>query len=321
MDFLTDNGRINKKFLVEFLDAPTNNEVIYFTRSTHEEERQVEQEIDLDGASDTDSVQSPKTEIVQVTKLHMSMELPEKLHPHKMDLISVNKKRPVKVPNPTTKKDGREEMYRYLLVLLIDQDPAVILAAHLDMNSPNKYERALCRTMTKIGICHTSNNMFPVPECHELFEVPFDEEEIAKNADIVNRLTDSCTHWYETIEKTVGALPSMDSLRETSPIDLPREQIKFWRERQKDLTNLIDEFTFPAFERAVGIMQAAKVKEVDKLHHWMDQTSQLLEEADDHVRCEGGGWFVIGYKFVFADSLGLLNHLLMSLPLQMILIR
>ena len=36
------------------------------------------------------------------------------------------------------------------------------------------------------------------------------------------------------------------------------------RARQKDLTNLIDEFTFPAFERAVGIMQEAKVTCVAK---------------------------------------------------------
>lgn len=34
---------------------------------------------------------------------------------------------------------------------------------------------------------------------------------------------------YETIEKTVGALPSMESLKETSPIELPKEQIQFWR--------------------------------------------------------------------------------------------
>ena len=27
-----------------------------------------------------------------------------------------------------------------------------------------------------------------------------------------------------------------------------------------------------------------QVSEVDKLHEWMAQTQQLLEEADDHVR-------------------------------------
>ena len=28
----------------------------------------------------------------------------------------------------------------------------------------------------------------------------------------------------------------------------------------------------------------SQVSEVDKLHEWMAQTQQLLEEADDHVR-------------------------------------
>ena len=72
MDFLTEEGRAKKKILVEFLDNPSNSDIIYFTRSTHMEERQVEQDIDLDGASDTDSVRSPKTEVVEVTKLQMS---------------------------------------------------------------------------------------------------------------------------------------------------------------------------------------------------------------------------------------------------------
>ncbi len=66
MDFLTEDGRKNKKMLLLFLDSPTNQEIIYFSRSTHMEERQVEQEVDLDGASDTDSIRSPKMETVQV---------------------------------------------------------------------------------------------------------------------------------------------------------------------------------------------------------------------------------------------------------------
>jgi hypothetical protein len=66
MDFLTEDGRKNKKMLLLFLDSPTNHDIIYFTRSTHMEERQVEQEVDLDGASDTDSIRSPKMETVQV---------------------------------------------------------------------------------------------------------------------------------------------------------------------------------------------------------------------------------------------------------------
>lgn len=61
-------------------------------------------------------------------------------------------------------------MYRYIDVIAVDQDPAVIMAAHLNMDG-NKYERALCKTLQKISICHTSDNKFPVPECPELFQV------------------------------------------------------------------------------------------------------------------------------------------------------
>ena len=93
-------------------------------------------------------------------------------------------------------------MYRYLDVIFVDQDPAVIMAAHLKMTG-NKYERALCKTLQKIAICHTSDNKFPVPECPELFQIPFVEEELAKNTEIVSRLTESCIHWYEIIEKTI----------------------------------------------------------------------------------------------------------------------
>ena len=177
-------------------------------------------------------------------------------------------------------------MYRFLDVLLIDQDPAVIMAAHLKM-SGNKYEQALCKTIQKIAICHTSNNKFPIPECPELFQIPFVETEISKNEDIVSRLTESCIYWYETIEKTINDLPTMESLKETSPIELPKEQINYWRKRQEDLIQLIDDFTFPAFERAVRIMEAAQVKEILTLQEWMTKTSEFLEEADDHVRFLG----------------------------------
>ena len=44
MDFLTEEARKNKKILVDFLDTPTNQEIIYFTRSTHMEERQVKRQ-------------------------------------------------------------------------------------------------------------------------------------------------------------------------------------------------------------------------------------------------------------------------------------
>ena len=79
--------------------------------------------------SDSESAKSVRMEMVEVIKLHMSLEMPEGrhsyksllpiyimfisvsgLHPHRMDLIMVAKVRPVKVPNPTTKKDGRKEV-------------------------------------------------------------------------------------------------------------------------------------------------------------------------------------------------------------------
>ena len=61
-------------------------------------------------------------------------------------------------------------MYKYLDVMMVDQDPAVIMAAHLSP-SGNKYERALCKTLQKISICHSDHNKFPIPECPELFQV------------------------------------------------------------------------------------------------------------------------------------------------------
>ena len=88
---------------------------------------------------DAESAKSVRMEMVEVIKLHMSMDMPEGwlhliswdylctsileciqysfneefylgLHPHKMDLIMVAKVRPTKVPNPSTKKDGRKEV-------------------------------------------------------------------------------------------------------------------------------------------------------------------------------------------------------------------
>ena len=97
-------------------------------------------------------------------------------------------------------------MYRYLDVIWVDQDPAVIMAAHLK-STGNKYERALKKTLEKIAICHTSDNKFPIPECEELFQIPFVETELAKNGEIVSRFTDSCIHWYEIIEKSIKDLP------------------------------------------------------------------------------------------------------------------
>ena len=68
----------------------------------------------MDEGSDADSLGSPKMETVEVIKLHMTTTMPEGLHPHRMDLIMVVKNRPSKVPNPTTKKDGRVEVYPVL---------------------------------------------------------------------------------------------------------------------------------------------------------------------------------------------------------------
>ena len=41
------------------------------------------------------------------------------LHPHKMDLIMVAKVRPTKVPNPSTKKDGRKEVCNIVINVIV----------------------------------------------------------------------------------------------------------------------------------------------------------------------------------------------------------
>ena len=64
-------------------------------------------------------------------------------------------------------------MYRYLDLLLIDQDPALVLAAHLKPTG-SKYEVELLNLMKKISICHTSDNKFKIPNIPELFQVPFE---------------------------------------------------------------------------------------------------------------------------------------------------
>ena len=35
---------------------------------------------------------------------------------------------------------------------------------------------------------------------------------------------------------------------------------------------LIDDSTFPTFERAIGIMKTANVQEIETLKSWMDET-------------------------------------------------
>ena len=111
MDFMAEENRKHKKLFLEFLDSSHNNDILYLTRSAHMEERQVEvEELEDEEISDSESTKSLKMEMVEVIKLQMSSEMPEGLHPHRMDLIMVAKVRPVKVPNPSTKKDGRKEV-------------------------------------------------------------------------------------------------------------------------------------------------------------------------------------------------------------------
>ena len=43
---------------------------------------------------------------------------------------------------------------------------------------------------------------------------------------------------------------------------------------------LIDDFTFPTFERAIGIMKTANVQEIETLKSWMDETKVF-----------GGSWW------------------------------
>ena len=50
------------------------------------------------------------------------------LHPHKMDLIMVAKVRPTKVPNPSTKKDGRKEVCNIEIYVFVFLDPIGSLA-------------------------------------------------------------------------------------------------------------------------------------------------------------------------------------------------
>ena len=47
---------------------------------------------------------------------------------------------------------------------------------------------------------------------------------------------------------------------------------------------LIDEFSFPALNRAVGVMKEAKCGGVDQFLKRMEETKGLLSVADDHVR-------------------------------------
>jgi len=177
-------------------------------------------------------------------------------------------------------------MYRYLDLILIDQDPAVILAAHLNPEG-NKYEQALLKFLEKISICHMSRNKFPIPNIPELFKLPFNEEELAQHEGITQQLKDSCIFWTKTIQETLECLPTIESLKDISFIEYPKAQIEFWRQREKDLNTLIDDFTLPAFERSVQILETAKVNEVILLCKEMKHTHDLLKDSEDHVKFLG----------------------------------
>ena len=78
MDFMAEENRKNKKLWLEFLDSTHNNDILYLTRSAHMEERQVEvDDMEDEDASDSESTKSLKMEMVEVIKLHMSVEMPE----------------------------------------------------------------------------------------------------------------------------------------------------------------------------------------------------------------------------------------------------
>ena len=78
MDFMAEENRKNKKLWLEFLDSTHNNDILYLTRSAHMEERQGEgDDMEDEDASDSESTKSLKMEMVEVIKLHMSVEMPE----------------------------------------------------------------------------------------------------------------------------------------------------------------------------------------------------------------------------------------------------
>ena len=177
-------------------------------------------------------------------------------------------------------------MYKYMNVLLVDQDPAVILAAHLNKRG-NKYEQDLLNLIRKISICHTSANRLPVPNIPELFQIPFEPELLVKNEMIVQTLRESCIGWTKTINDALNHLPKIEILKTVGPLEYPKVQIEFWRGRQNDLIKLIEDFTFPAFERSLAILDEANIIEVKELKIEMNETNSLLVEAKDHVKFLG----------------------------------
>ena len=103
--------------------------------------------------------------------------------------------------------------------------------------------------MKKISICHTSKNKFQIPNIPELFKVPFEVEVLAKNQMVLNILTESCLLWTKTIEDSLAELPKFESLESVGALEYPKHQIEFWRRRERELEALIDEFSFPAYNR------------------------------------------------------------------------
>ena len=67
----------------------------------------------------------------------------------------------------------------------------------------------------------------------------------------------------------------------------PKVLINYWRQRENDLVQLIDDFTFPAFERALTVLREGRIPAVDNLNQEMASTNELLKEAKDHVRFLG----------------------------------
>ena len=177
-------------------------------------------------------------------------------------------------------------MYKYIDVLLVDQDPAVLLTARLNKTG-NKYEQDLLKLVRKISVCHTSSNRLPVPNIPELFQIPFEPEVLVKNELVVQILSESCLYWTKTIGEALENLPKIEKLASVGPLEYPKVQIEFWRQKQNDLIKLIDDFTFPAFERSLAILEEGKLDEVKELHTVMNKTNSLLVEAKDHVKFLG----------------------------------
>ena len=97
----------------------------------------------------------------------------------------------------------------------------------------------------------------------------------------------SCLQWINTIKTSIGDLPKMESVEVIGALKYPKVLINFWRSRENDLVKLIDDFTFPSFERSLTILKEGRIPIVDNLSDEMAATYDLLKEAKDHVRFLG----------------------------------